>query len=53
MKHGFRQSPSGLANRMLAELHSHEKPEEEIGKFISTGIYKFPKTVFKKLEQLK
>jgi glucose-1-phosphate thymidylyltransferase len=29
-----------------------EKPREEIGKFISTGIYKLPKTVFKKIEQL-
>jgi len=39
-----------LENQNLVELV--EKPEEEIGKFISTGIYKFPKTVFKKLEQL-
>ena len=39
-----------LENQNLIELV--EKPEEEIGKFISTGIYKFPKTVFKKLEQL-
>ena len=39
-----------LENQNLVELI--EKPEEEIGKFISTGIYKFPKTVFKKLEQL-
>lgn len=29
-----------------------EKPKEEIGKFISTGIYKFPKNVFKKVEEI-
>ena len=29
-----------------------EKPKEEIGKFISTGIYKFPKNVFKRIEEL-
>ena len=29
-----------------------EKPKEEIGKFISTGIYKFPKSVFKTIEEL-
>ncbi len=29
-----------------------EKPKEEIGKFISTGIYKFPKNVFKTVEEL-
>ena len=39
-----------LENQNLKELV--EKPEEEIGKFISTGIYKFPKIVFNKLEQL-
>ncbi len=39
-----------LENQNLKELV--EKPEEEIGKFISTGIYKFPKNVFIKLEEL-
>ena len=29
-----------------------EKPKEEMSQFISTGIYKFPKTVFKKIEEL-
>jgi len=29
-----------------------EKPQEEIGKFISTGIYKLPKNVFAKIENL-
>lgn len=29
-----------------------EKPTEEIGRFISTGIYKFPKNIFERLEQL-
>ncbi len=29
-----------------------EKPKEEIGKFISTGIYKFPKNIFKTIEKL-
>lgn len=29
-----------------------EKPKEEIGKFISTGIYKFPKEFFKTIEEL-
>lgn len=29
-----------------------EKPKEETGKFISTGIYKLPKTVFTKIEKL-
>lgn len=29
-----------------------EKPKDEIGKFISTGIYKLPKNVFKKIEDL-
>ena len=29
-----------------------EKPKEETGKFISTGIYKLPKTIFKKIEEL-
>jgi glucose-1-phosphate thymidylyltransferase len=29
-----------------------EKPQEDIGKFISTGIYKLPKTIFKKIESL-
>jgi len=28
-----------------------EKPAEDIGKFISTGIYKFPKTIFKDIEK--
>ena len=27
-----------------------EKPSEEIGRFISTGIYKLPKTIFKDIE---
>lgn len=29
-----------------------EKPKEELGKFISTGIYKLPKSIFKKIESL-
>ena len=29
-----------------------EKPKEETGKFISTGIYKFPNTVFNDVEKL-
>ena len=29
-----------------------EKPKEELGKYISTGIYKLPKIVFKKIEEL-
>jgi len=29
-----------------------EKPKEEIGRFISTGIYKLPKTIFKTIEEL-
>ena len=29
-----------------------EKPKEEIGKFISTGIYKLPKSIFKTIEEL-
>jgi glucose-1-phosphate thymidylyltransferase len=29
-----------------------EKPKEEVGKFISTGIYKLPKKVFNKIEQV-
>lgn len=29
-----------------------EKPPEDIGKFISTGIYKFPKTIFKDIEEI-
>ena len=29
-----------------------EKPKEEIGKFISTGIYKLPKSIFKQIENL-
>jgi UDP-N-acetylglucosamine diphosphorylase / glucose-1-phosphate thymidylyltransferase / UDP-N-acetylgalactosamine diphosphorylase / glucosamine-1-phosphate N-acetyltransferase / galactosamine-1-phosphate N-acetyltransferase len=29
-----------------------EKPKEETGRFISTGIYKLPKTVFKEIEEL-
>jgi len=29
-----------------------EKPKEELGKFISTGIYKLPKTIFKQIEEL-
>lgn len=29
-----------------------EKPKEEMGKFISTGIYKLPKTIFKQIEEL-
>jgi len=39
-----------LEKQNLKELV--EKPKEEIGKFISTGIYKFPKNVFKKIEAL-
>ena len=29
-----------------------EKPKEEMGKFISTGIYKLPKSIFAKIEEL-
>ena len=29
-----------------------EKPKEEMGKFISTGIYKLPKSIFDKIEEL-
>ena len=29
-----------------------EKPIEEIGRFISTGIYKFPKNIFERLQKL-
>ena len=29
-----------------------EKPEKELGKFISTGIYKLPKNIFKKIQEL-
>jgi len=29
-----------------------EKPQEEIGRFISTGIYKLPKNIFKEIEKL-
>ena len=29
-----------------------EKPKEDLGKYISTGIYKLPKTVFNKIEKL-
>jgi len=29
-----------------------EKPEKEVGKFISTGIYKLPKTIFKEIKEL-
>jgi glucose-1-phosphate thymidylyltransferase len=29
-----------------------EKPKKETGKFISTGIYKLPKTIFKNIEEL-
>ena len=29
-----------------------EKPEDETGKFISTGIYKLPKAVFEKIQEL-
>ncbi len=29
-----------------------EKPKEERGKFISTGIYKLPKTIFNKIEEI-
>jgi len=29
-----------------------EKPKEDIGKFISTGIYKLPKNIFNKIEEL-
>jgi len=29
-----------------------EKPKENLGKFISTGIYKFPKSIFKTLKDL-
>ena len=30
-----------------------EKPSKEMGKFISTGIYKFPKTIFNEIEKLR
>jgi glucose-1-phosphate thymidylyltransferase len=29
-----------------------EKPKEEVGKFISTGIYKLPKTIFDKIKEM-
>ncbi len=29
-----------------------EKPKEEVGKFISIGIYKLPKSIFKNIEEL-
>ena len=29
-----------------------EKPKEEVGNFISTGIYKLPYSVFNKLEDI-
>jgi glucose-1-phosphate thymidylyltransferase len=29
-----------------------EKPKEELGKFISTGIYKLPKSIFAKIKEL-
>ena len=29
-----------------------EKPKEELGKFISTGIYKLPKSIFNKIKEL-
>jgi len=29
-----------------------EKPKEEVGKFISTGIYKLPKSIFSRIEEL-
>jgi len=29
-----------------------EKPKEEMGKFISTGIYKLPKSIFSKMEEI-
>ena len=29
-----------------------EKPKEELGKFISTGIYKLPKSIFKNIQNL-
>jgi glucose-1-phosphate thymidylyltransferase len=29
-----------------------EKPAEDIGNFISTGIYKFPRTIFKEIEKI-
>jgi len=29
-----------------------EKPKEELGKFISTGIYKLPKSIFKNIQDL-
>jgi len=29
-----------------------EKPKEDTGKFISTGIYKLPKTIFSKIEKM-
>ena len=39
-----------IENTKLKELV--EKPKEEIGKFISTGIYKLPETIFKDIEGL-
>jgi len=39
-----------LENQNLKELV--EKPKDEIGTFISTGIYKLPKNIFKKLDEL-
>jgi len=39
-----------VENSKLKEIV--EKPKEEIGKYISTGIYKLPNTVFKEIQDL-
>jgi len=39
-----------LENNRLKEIV--EKPEKELGKFISTGIYKLPNSVFKEIKEL-
>jgi len=39
-----------LEKNMIKEIV--EKPKEELGNFISTGIYKLPKSVFKTIEDL-
>jgi len=45
-KYGVVFIEKGMLRRIV------EKPPEEIGKFISTGIYKLPKNIFNDLEKL-
>ena len=45
-KYGVVFIEKGMLRRIV------EKPSEEIGKFISTGIYKLPKSIFNDLEKL-